>query len=155
MQSGMVTAPAKRRGLSKAALAVGVCRVVLCLMFLVAPIGLRTASACDCGPNPPCSAVWKADAVFIGTAVDKTSEWVGGSLSWTVHKIAVTQTLRGSVDPFITLVPGETPTADQIAASLSHANGVSLELGCQYRFQSGRQYLIYARRTADGRWTTS
>jgi hypothetical protein len=26
---------------------------------------------------------------------------------------------------------------------------------CDYTFQVGRQYIIYARKTADGRWTTS
>jgi hypothetical protein len=105
--------------------------------------------------NPPCAAVWRADAVFIGTVVDRTPERVGGSLSWTVHKVAVNQTLRGSVDSFITLVPGSRPTAEQIAASQSHPGESMMMSTCDYDFRLGKQYVIYARRTPDGRWTTS
>jgi protocatechuate 3,4-dioxygenase beta subunit len=93
--------------------------------------------------------------VFVGTVVDRTPERVGGSLSWTVHKVAVNQTLRGSVDSFITLAPGSRPTAEQIAASQSHPGESMMMSSCDYDFQLGKQYVIYARRTPDGRWTTS
>ena len=130
-------------------------RGALTLLFLVAPVLLRTAAACGCDANPPCAAVWRADAVFVGTVVDTTSERIGGSLSWTVHTVAVNQTLRGSVDSFITLVPHIRPTAEQIAASRSHPGESTTMSTCDYDFELGKQYVIYARRTPDGRWTTS
>jgi len=130
-------------------------RVALTLLFLGAPVLLRTAAACSCQRNPPCAAVWRADAVFVGTVVDRAPERIGGSLSWTVHKIAVGQKLRGSVGSFITLVPGSRPTAERIAASQSHPGELMMRSSCDYDFQLGKQYVIHARRTPDGRWTTS
>ena len=96
-----------------------------------------------------------ADAVFIGTVVDRVPERIGGSLSWTVDKVAVGQTLRGSIDAFLTLIPGNRPTAQQIEASKSHPGESMTMSSCDYGFELGKQYLIYARRTSDGRWTTS
>lgn len=93
--------------------------------------------------------------MFIGTVVDRSPERIGGSLSWTIHKVAVGQTLRGSVDSLVTLVPGSRPTAEQIAASQSHPGESMMMSTCDYDFELGKQYLIYARRTSDGRWTTS
>jgi hypothetical protein len=131
------------------------CHVALATVLLVAAAGERRAEACSCGENPPCAAVWRADAVFIGTVVDRSPERIGGSLSWTVHKVAVAQTVRGSVESFVTLVPGSRPTAEQIAASQLHPGESMMMSTCDYDFQLGKQYLIYARRTSDGRWTTS
>lgn len=67
------------------------------LLFSTAPLVVPTAAACFCGINPPCAAVWQAEAVFVGTVLDRASEVVGGSLSWTVHRIAVSRTLRESL----------------------------------------------------------
>lgn len=124
------------------------------MTLLVSTVGVRSAEACSCFANPPCAAVWKADAVFVGTVVDRVQEPVGGSISWTVHKVAVDQRLHGAIDTLVTLVPGNRPSAEQIAASKSHG---ALWVGstCDFEFDAGRRYLIYARRTADGRWTTS
>jgi hypothetical protein len=129
--------------------------VALIAVLLVSAADARRAEACSCFANPPCAAVWKADAVFIGTVVDRAPERIGGSLSWTVHKVAVGQTLRGSADSFLTLVPGSRPTAEQIAASQSHPGESMMMSTCDYGFELGKQYVIYARRTSDGRWTTS
>src|SRR5688500_10046121 len=120
METNMLESVVARRRVGLRPMRAAALRAALTLLFLVAPVLLRTAAACSCGANPPCAAVWRADAVFVGTVVDRTPERVGGSLSWTVHKVAVNQTLRGSVDSFITLVPGSRPTAEQIAASQSH-----------------------------------
>src|SRR5215217_8920890 len=109
METNMMERVVTRRGFGLPAVRAAALRCALTLLFLVTPVLLRTAAACSCGANPPCAAVWRADAVFIGTVVDRTPERVGGSLSWTVHKIAVSQTFRGSVDSFITLVPGNRP----------------------------------------------
>ncbi len=129
--------------------------VALATVLLVSAVGAQRAEACSCFANPPCAAVWKADAVFIGTVVDGASERIGGSLSWTVHKVAVGQTFRGSVDSFLTLVPGNRPTAEQIEASKSHPGESMTMSSCDYGFEMGKQYVIYARRTSDGQWTTS
>jgi hypothetical protein len=133
----------------------GAWHAVLAAVLLISAVDAQRADACSCFANPPCAAVWKADAVFIGTVVDRAPERIGGSLSWTVHKVAVGQTLRGSVDSFLTLVPGNRPTAEQIEASKSHPGESMTMSTCDYGFELGKQYVIYARRTPDGRWTTS
>jgi hypothetical protein len=119
--------------------------VALIAVLLVSAADARRAEACSCFANPPCAAVWKADAVVIGTVVDRAPERIGGSLSWTVHKVAVGQTLRGSADSFLTLVPGSRPTAEQIAASQSHPGESMMMSTCDYGFELGKQYVIYAR----------
>ena len=131
------------------------CRAALALAFLLAPGVLRSAAACSCDAHPPCAAVWRADAIFVGTVVERGSERVGGTLSVTVHKVAIHQTLRGSVDSFITLLPAARPTAQEIAASQSRPGQSVMMSTCDYDFEPGRQYVIYARRTPEGRWTTS
>ena len=72
-------------------------RCVLAAMFLLAPTLVRTAAACTCDVNatPPCAAVWRADAVFIGTVVEEAVERIAGNLSWAVHRISVSQRLQG------------------------------------------------------------
>jgi hypothetical protein len=70
----------------------------LAVSLVVLPIGAKVAEACECSDNPPCAAVSKADAVFVGTVVETLPEPLGGTLSWTVHTIAVNQRLHGSVE---------------------------------------------------------
>jgi hypothetical protein len=130
-------------------------QVALAAVLVVSTAAARPAEACSCFENPPCAAVWKADAVFIGTVVEEVPERIGGSLSWTVHKVAVGQVLRGSIDSFVTLVPGNRPTAEQVEASKSHSGESMLMSTCDYGFEVGKRYVVYAHRTADGRWTTS
>jgi hypothetical protein len=127
----------------------------LAVSLVILPVSPRVAEACSCSENPPCSAVWRADAVFVGTVVERVQEPLGGTLSWAVHSVAVNQPLHGSVDPFITLVGAARPTAEQIEASKSSADPLVTMSSCDYNFEPGRQYVIYARRTDDGRWTTS
>jgi hypothetical protein len=118
--------------------------------------GRRLAEACSCNENPPCAAVWRADAVFVGRAGQRVAESLGGTLSWTVQTIVVDQPLHGAVDPLVTIVPGvERPTAEQIEKSRSSPDRLSVSSSCDYLFEAGQRYLIYARKTADGRWTTS
>jgi hypothetical protein len=132
-------------------------RYVLTAMFLLAPTVVRTAAACTCDINatPPCAAVWRADAVFIGTVEEEAVEGIAGNLSWTVHRISVNQRLQGSVDSFITLTPSWRLTEQEIVESRNIQPGSTQMSTCDYRFKPGRQYLIYARRAPDGRWTTN
>lgn len=130
--------------------------VALAVLLLLCPWMTGTATACSCdGENPPCAAVWEADAVFVGLVIDRPFERVGGNLHWTVNRIAVGQTLKGSLDPFVTLVPGERPSGNRIAASSAYPGDQAIGSSCDYGFEVGRQYVIYARRTKDGGWTTS
>ena len=132
-------------------------RCVLTAMFLLAPTLGRTAGACTCDINatPPCAAVWRADAVFIGTVVEEAVEQIAGNLSWTVHRITVNQRLQGSVDSFVTLAPSWRLTEQEVVESRNTQPDSIRMSTCDYRFKPGRQYLIYAGRAADGRWTTS
>jgi hypothetical protein len=130
--------------------------LALATVLLVSATAARPAEACECAANPPCAAVWKADAVFVGTVVDRVQEPVGGLLSWTVYGVSVSQRLNGAVSPsFVTLVPGNRPSTEQIEASKSSAGVGWTGSTCDYNFELGRQYVIYARKTSDGRWTTS
>jgi hypothetical protein len=123
-------------------------------LLLLAAFGVGEASACVCDRNPPCAAVWRADAVFLGTVIEAVQEPVGGRLSWTVYTVSVNQRLHGTVDTFVTLVPGQRPSAGQIEHSKALENPGWIGSSCDYRFEPGRQYIIYARRTPEGRWTT-
>src|SRR5262245_51936920 len=123
--------------------------------MVMAPWASREARACSCFEHPPCAAFWQADAVFVGTVVDAGPERLGGSLSWIVHKISVGRSLRGSAEKLVTLVPGYRPTPAEIKASESYPGAQTASSTCDYPFEIGHEYVIYARRTADGRWTTS
>ena len=129
---------------------------VALVAFVALVSGPRLAEACSCSENPPCAAVWRAEAVFIGTAVQQGSESLGGMLSWTVQSVVVDQPLHGTVEPIVTIVPDvERPTAERIEQSRSSPDRLLVSSSCDYFFEAGQQYVIYARRTADGRWTTS
>lgn len=129
-------------------------RAALFLTFLAGPAAVRTAEACSCMPSPPCSAAWKADAVFIATAVESIEERLGGNLYWTVQRLFVTRTLRGTPITAALMLPPDQPTKEQIAASLSHEK-VHTGNSCTYGFRVGEDYLVYATRRGDGRWTTT
>jgi hypothetical protein len=127
--------------------------ILLSALFIVVASWARTAAACACDENPPCAAVWHADAVFIGKAVYAYSEPIGPSTSWWVNTISVSQPLRGAIDPVVTLVPW----VELSAVRTRGAGGAMSEVmsTCDYRFELGRDYMIYAFKTADGRWRTS
>jgi hypothetical protein len=131
-------------------------KALLCLLLLAGPSAAQNAAGCSCdGVIPPCAAAWRADAVFIGTAVEQIAERVGGNLSWHVTRVSVQQPLRGDARGSITLVPAFQPSAEQIANSTQHPGPVFSGSSCDYRFEPGRRYVIYATRTADGRWSTT
>ena len=45
-------------------------------------------------------------------------------------------------------------SAEQIANSTQHPGPLFSGFSCNYRIEPGRRYVIYAQRTADGRWST-
>jgi hypothetical protein len=100
-------------------------------------------------------AVWQADAVFVGTVIDRVEEPVGGSMTWTVYNVSVNQRLHGQVGSSVITVGGYRPSAEEIEASKSAAGPSHVISSCDYDFTLGRQYIIYAHKTADGRYTTS
>jgi protocatechuate 3,4-dioxygenase beta subunit len=130
-------------------------RKALLVVLLVIGPHAQKAAACSCGGIiPPCAAAWRADAVFIGTAVEQVAERLGGNLNWHVTRVSVHQRLRGDVSGSITLVPPFAPSPEQIANSTQRPGPVFSVSSCDYRFEPGRRYVIYAKRTADGRWST-
>jgi len=133
----------------------GTIRAGIAALWLIAPVAVPVAQACVCDASPPCFAAWQADAVFVGTVVNEVREPLGGSLTWRVHNVAITQKLRGSVDDAVTMVSGDQPTPAQIAQAISAGAVGFAGSDCDYGFLAGGRYLIYARRTGNGRWTTS
>jgi hypothetical protein len=91
--------------------------------------------------------------VFIGTAGEAVREPLTDSRGWYVHTMTVNETLHGSIDSVVTLIPDSNPPP----AALTRSSAVQTvwTSSCDYQFKAGRRYIVYARRTADGRWTTS
>lgn len=118
-------------------------------------VGAAPADACSCYANPACSAVWRADAVFIGTLANQTEEPVGGTIVRTVQHVRVEQRLRGTIDDRASFVSNVQPSSAQIEESKASTSAVSITSTCDVRFEPGRRYIVYAHRTPDGRWTTS
>ncbi len=101
------------------------------------------AAACSCmTPGPPCEAFWQADAVFVGrvlaTAEEGFKPWKPGDPSPIGLGVRVTLAIS---ERFLGDV-GEQPS---IEITTGRGGG-----DCGYRFEVGRDYVVYAHRT-DGR----
>ena len=71
-----------------------------------------------------------------------------------MNKLSPSRTLRGTpITSALMLQPGE-PTREQIAESLAHER-VHMANTCTYAFRAGEDYLVYATRRGEGRWTTT
>jgi Carboxypeptidase regulatory-like domain len=102
----------------------------------VCAIGLlpKPADACDCAmPGPACNAAWGADAVFVGNVVSIESSSVGGRRV----QLAVVEAFRGFQLSQVTLGTGY---------------GQS---DCDYPFQMGESYVVYAHRSPQGQLSTN
>src|SRR5688572_3879735 len=95
--------------------------------------GTRDASACMCDLNPPCAAFWWADALFVGRVTANEGNIDHPPMTSTT--LTVLRTFRGEQRQSIVL--SGPPTS------------------CSYGFRLGETYLVYAERTADGRFITS
>jgi len=95
----------------------------------------RDASACECDLNPPCAAFWKADAVFVGRVTAHDVRNVEGQPVVSATTLTVLRMFRGEQLPSIVLSGRLT--------------------SCSYGFRIGETYLVYASRSADGRFATS
>ena len=128
---------------------------VLTLLLLAFPGIIRPTAACGCMDNPSCSAVWKADAVFVGTVTERRMERIAAHTSWQLTEVAVSQRLRGEIEASVSLVPSVRMSPENIAAAEKLAIDSVTSSTCDYDFEVGRAYIVYATRTPDGRWTTS
>src|ERR1700730_16784682 len=91
------------------------------------------ANACECIGLPTCQTLWTADLVFIGTA--RVSPIAPGKEQ---AQFAVEEWLRGErVGEQVTLI--------------TEGVGVS----CDYKFESGVRYIVFASRSADGSYKGS
>jgi hypothetical protein len=119
----------------------------------------RVATACSCGVAPPCALYGKADEIFIGVVTDTGPERLEGPVTWVTTRMVVSQTIRGRVEGQIVLTPSLKPAADwiaQVSAETPVGADVPVDaVDCDYTFERGRQYLVYARRTSDGRLTAT
>jgi hypothetical protein len=98
--------------------------------FVAVAVSARPGSACSCAVLPVCATFWEADRVFIG---------------------------RAEVTP---LGPGAQRTRFEVEESFRGPAGVVEIIGrgiggsCAYGFVDGTRYLVFARRAADGTWSS-
>ena len=119
-------------------------KILLIVALLVVGVsGLAApADACSCMESgPPCQAFWKAEAVFDATVV--------------------------AIAPMERAVSGDLPHDDTLVTVDVHAGHrgatagplqittYSDDAGCGYPFKTGKRYLMFARRAADGRLSVS
>jgi hypothetical protein len=110
------------------------CAVVL-LLFTTQP---ERAFACLCGSGgPPCQAYFLVDAIFAGTVTAVSPLEPARPYSQRLVRFATVRGFRGVEETMVEVVTA------------------SDDGGCGYRFEIGRQYLVYARRGQQGRLTTS
>jgi hypothetical protein len=94
--------------------------------------------------------------VFIARVAYTAMEPVGGKLQWQIYGLNVDRVFLGHVDSSLTFTPGQKPTQQQIASADAHVGDVGyVGSSCDFQFKEGETYLVFARRTTDGRWTTS
>lgn len=95
--------------------------IIVLLLFAFAPL---RSSACTCRDAPSaCEAFGGAGAVFIGTA-GRTTRYEDGFLVRTETDIRVREVFLGVVDAAVT--------------------AVTTGMGCEFIFETGKEYLIYA-----------
>jgi hypothetical protein len=113
---------------------------VLVLVAALALAPAEDARACSCvSSGPPCQEAWSVDAVFSGT----------------VHSIQVGQTTdpRGVAETAVVRFTVDEPFINVAGRSVDVT--VTPMSTCAYRFQTGRKYLIYARKLESGVLSTS
>ena len=101
---------------------------LLCGLAVASP---RPAFACTCAMRPVCAAFWEADRVFIGRA-DVTTLGPGSQLT----RFRVEESFRGPAGGLVEIL----------------ARGIGGS--CAYAFVHGTRYLVFARRAADGTWSS-
>ncbi|MDQ3753955.1 MAG: carboxypeptidase-like regulatory domain-containing protein [Acidobacteriota bacterium] len=113
--------------------------IAVTLAAVLAPLTSAGAGACLSCPRivqgPPCQEFWRADAVFVGLAVEvKTEDWLkDGLVYWSRYRrltarIVVEESFRGLNEAELTMT-----TTD-----------------CPYLFRQGERYLVYAQRNREG-----
>lgn len=102
---------------------------MLCGVAIV--ISERPAHACSCAQRPVCAAFWEVDRVFTGWA-EVTPLGPGAQRA----RFRVEESFRGPADGVVEVM----------------ARGIGGS--CAYAFVHGTRYLVYARRAADGTWSS-
>lgn len=113
------------------------------ILTLAAALLPREVSGCSCYPiGPPCQAAWNADAVFSGTvrAIDLVEDRDADGRVVTLQ-IARFEAVRWFL--------GSGARQPEI---VQQANPMTT---CEYRFQKGKAYMVYARDTGTGALSTS
>ena len=116
------------------------CGLGLVLLVAVSMADPLATEACSCpssGP-PPCQAAWAADAIFSGTvrSIDVSTQFNGDNRAReTIIQFEVEQR-------FLNVPSGPVEIVDDESSS------------CRYRFTPRTKYVVYARRSDDGRLTT-
>lgn len=104
------------------------------MALIVLPLIVRSAPACQCLElQPPCAAYWQADAVFVGSVTDITPSFDDLESSMRAGRRKVRFSLEESYRG--------TGGSEAVLA-----NGVE---SCEYRFEVGKKYFVYAYRNPE------
>jgi len=110
---------------------------------LIAGLGVLVPStpacACSCGSMSAEEAVARADAVFVGVAVDVNTPWRGPLVS-SADPVTVTFDVG-------TVYKGDVPANARVQTVRDTAS-------CGYRFEEGQRYLVHVYVGEDGIWAT-
>jgi hypothetical protein len=116
--------------------------------------GSGVAYACSCDANPPCRAFWSADVVFLGTVASVGVEPPDARVDRPVAILDVDEALRGAVNGRVRVIVPAEPRSTGPALAPGTARSV-LTSSCDYDFQVGQRYLVYAHRRQDGTLVTT
>jgi hypothetical protein len=109
-------------------------KVLRTAIFLIAAFWHGVpAEACDCAILPTCATLWDADLVFVGTTTR-----VSGDRNLESAEFTVDERLRGE------------PSGEPLTLVSEH-----LGFSCDYDFDEGVRYLVFARKGPDGVWKAS
>lgn len=117
----------------------------LSLAAIFTLFGFASAHACSCAATSPCQAAGSADAVFIARATDE-------------HR--ATRELPDWDDKTKTIpesVTVSTLQVDQVFFGLSNQviDLWGYNTTCDYSFEVGKTYLVFAHQAPDGKWSTN
>lgn len=117
-------------------------KILLAVAFVLSAIS--GASACACSSSTPCEATANADAVFVAQTVN-TFRAARELRDWNDETKTVTRSVSVA-----TLKIGEV----FFGISSETVDLWSENTTCDYTFETGKTYLVFASRDPDGKWST-